>query len=215
MPHPRKLRVIFLQALTNASLSRGSSVYFAPDEASFGCGSFTSVPWLLAFLAAECGRRLAARPGRSSSLRSGAPLGPAASPAADWQLSGNGQLCPGTSRPRSWAASCGRRVVARPGSGLSEESAPGVQVGRAGDRAAPLLPSRALGTSCGPPGICLQAGEHGVADLPLQRAQGLFQCLALGQLLVVIGAALAVPVADLGDRRHVDGVVEPPFPAPG
>src|SRR5215470_6089719 len=53
-----------------------------------------------------------------------------------------------------------------------------------------------------------------VADLPLQRAQGLFRGLALGQLLVVVGAAGAVPVADLFDRGHVDGVVEPPVPAP-
>ena len=76
------------------------------------------------------------------------------------------------------------------------------------------MPSRALGAGCGPPGVGLQAGEDSVADLPLQRAQGLFRGLALGQLLVVIGAALAVPVADLGNRGHVDGVVEPAVPAP-
>ena len=85
-----------------------------------------------------------------------------------------------------------------------------MQAGRAGCRVVPLLPSRALGA-----GVGLQAGEHGVADLPLQRAQGLFGRLAFGQLLVVIGAALAVPVADLGDCGHVDGVVEPPVPSPG
>src|SRR5215470_12802202 len=52
----------------------------------------------------------------------GAPPGPAASPAADWQRPGNALYCPG----------CGRSVVARPGSGLSEESVLGVEAGRAG-----------------------------------------------------------------------------------
>jgi hypothetical protein len=61
----------------------------------------------------------------------------------------------------------------------------------------------------------LEAGVDGVADLPLQAAQGLFGSLAFGQLPLVVGAALAVPVADLGDRGHVDGVVEPPVAAPG
>jgi hypothetical protein len=51
--------------------------------------------------------------------------------------------------------------------------------------------------------------------LPLQRAQGLFAGLAFGQLVVVAGAAGAVPVVDLCDRGQVDGVVEPPVPAPG
>jgi len=78
------------------------------------------------------------------------------------------------------------------------------------------LPSRARGRGgCGAPGISLQAGEDGVADLPFQGAQRFFGGLALGQLLVVVGAARAVPVADLGDRGHVDGVVEPPVAAPG
>jgi hypothetical protein len=41
----------------------------------------------------------------------------------------------------------------------------------------------------------------------------LFGCLALGYFLVVAGPALGVPAADLGDRGHVDGVVQPPVPA--
>jgi hypothetical protein len=77
------------------------------------------------------------------------------------------------------------------------------------------LPSRVLPSCCGPPGIGLQAGEDGVADLSFQAAQGLFRGLALGQLLIVVSAALAVGVADLGDGGHVDGVVEPAVPAPG
>jgi hypothetical protein len=104
-------------------------------------------------------------------------------------------------------------VVTGPGSGLSEEPAPGVQADRAGDRAVPLLPSRAFRAGCGAAGVSLQAGEEGVADLPFQRG-GPLGCLALGQLLVAIRAALAVPVADLGNRGDVDGVVEPPVAAP-
>jgi hypothetical protein len=73
------------------------------------------------------------------------------------------------------------------------------------------LPSRAPGA----PGAGLETGEDGVGDLPLQRAQGLFAGLAFGQLLVVVGAAGAAWVADLGDRGHGDGVAGPPVPAPG
>src|SRR5262249_28233203 len=54
----------------------------------------------------------------------------------------------------------------------------------------------------------------GVADLPFQAAQGFLAGLALGWLLREVGAAVAVPVADLGDRGHVDGVVEPSVAAP-
>ena len=68
---------------------------------------------------------------------------------------------------------------------------------------------------CGAPGIGLEAGVDGVADLAFQRAQGFFAGLAFGQFLLVVGVALAVPVADLGDRGHVDGVVEPAVAAPG
>ena len=113
-----------------------------------------------------------------------------------------------------------RRRVRRPSGrcGLMGDSWPwpsSRRAGRAGDRVVPLLPSRAPGARCGPPGTGLQAGEDGVADLPLQRAQGFFRRLALGQLLVVVRAALAAGVADLSDRGHVDGVAVPPVPAPG
>jgi len=89
----------------------------------------------------------------------------------------------GTGRSGRWAGGRGRSVVIRPGSGLSEEPVPGVQSGRAGDRVVPRLPSRALDTGCGAAGVGLQAGEDGVADLPLQRPQGLFRGLAFGQFL--------------------------------
>jgi len=128
---------------------------------------------------------------------------------------GMASSAPATGGTRRWAAGRGRRVVTGPGSGLSEEPVPGVQSGHAGCKVVPPLPSRAPGTGCGPRCAGLQAGKDGVADLPFQRAQGLFRGLALDQLLIVIGAALAVPVADLGDRGHADGMVESAVPAPG
>ena len=48
----------------------------------------------------------------------------------------------------------------------------------------------------------------------LRDAERFFVGLALGELAVVVGPAVAVAVADLGDRGHVDGVVEAPVPAP-
>jgi hypothetical protein len=53
----------------------------------------------------------------------------------------------------------------------------------------------------------------GVADPALEGPQRLFVRLSLGNLLFVMGAAVAVGVADLGDRGHVDGVVDAPVPA--
>jgi hypothetical protein len=65
------------------------------------------------------------------------------------------------------------------------------------------LPSRARdGDFRGSPGIGLQAGEDGVADPPLEGPERFLVRLPLGQLLLVIGAAVAVPVPDLGDRGH-------------
>jgi hypothetical protein len=57
--------------------------------------------------------------------------------------------------------------------------------------------------------------EDLVADLAFEGPQRFFGGLALGHLLVVIGAAVAVTLADLGDRGHVHGVVEAPAAAPG
>src|SRR5215472_8328215 len=143
--------------------------------------------------------------------RRGRPAGAAARPGCArswtrppartrWQRRGNG-------------GSGGRRVGGRPGSGWPEEPVVGVRAGRPGDRVVPRLPSRALGR--GAPGVFLQAAEDGVADLAFERAQRFFGRLALGPFLVVAGAALGVPVADLGDRGHVDRVVEAAVTAPG
>jgi hypothetical protein len=87
---------------------------------------------------------------------------------------------------------------------LAEEPVLGVWVGRAGDRVAPRLPSRALsaGRCGGLPGVSLEAGEDGVADPPLQGPECLFVGLSLGELAVVAGLAVVVPVPDLGDRGH-------------
>src|SRR5215472_13371713 len=133
-------------------------------------------------------RALSAR----SRPRRGRPAGAAARPGcarswtqplarARWQLRGNG-------------SGGGRRVGGRPGSGLPEEPVLGVRAGRPGCRVVPRLPSRALRRGCGAPGVFLQAGEDGVADLAFERTQRFFGGFAFGQFLVVVGAALGVPV---------------------
>src|SRR5947207_4663614 len=76
------------------------------------------------------------------------------------------------------------------------------------------LPGRQSAGLAGSPGVVLQAGVDGVADAALEAAERFFAGLALGQLAVEVGAAFAVLVADLGDRGHVDGVIDAPVPAP-
>ena len=121
---------------------------------------------------------------------------------------------PGTGGTRRWAAGRGRRVVAGPGSGLSEEPVPGVRSGRAGDRVVPLLPSRALGTAAARRASACRQAKMALLICRFSERRASFGVLPSASFLVVVGAALAVPVADLGDRGHVDGVVEPPVPAP-
>jgi hypothetical protein len=77
------------------------------------------------------------------------------------------------------------------------------------------LPSRALGRCrrCGLLGVGLEAGEDGVADPPFEAPERFFVGLALGDLAVIVDAAVAVGVPDLGDRGHVEGVVDAPVPA--
>jgi hypothetical protein len=71
------------------------------------------------------------------------------------------------------------------------------------------VPSRALGHGrCGLAGAGLEAGEDGVADPPLEGPERLFVRLALGQLLLVVRAAFAVLVPELGYGGHVDRVVD-------
>jgi len=71
------------------------------------------------------------------------------------------------------------------------------------------------GRGGGSAGIGLEVSEDSFADLALQSPERLFAGLALGDLLVVIAAAFAVPVENLGDRGHLYGVVAAPVPAPG
>jgi hypothetical protein len=51
--------------------------------------------------------------------------------------------------------------------------------------------------------------------MSLEGPEGFLGGLAFGELAVVVGAAVAVAVPDLGDRGHVDGVVQAAVPAPG
>ena len=48
----------------------------------------------------------------------------------------------------------------------------------------------------------------GVADTPLEGAEGFFLGLALGDFAVEVGTPVGVGVAELGHRRDVEGVVE-------
>ena len=61
----------------------------------------------------------------------------------------------------------------------------------------------------------MELAVDGVADFPFEGAERFLAGLALGSFLVVVGAAVAVPLPDLGDGGHVDGVVEAPVAAPG
>ena len=98
---------------------------------------------------------------------------------------------PGVAGPKSWRSGCEPAA-------LESEPFPGCPPG-------PFSPGLA--------GIGLEAGEDGVADLALEGPQRLFAGLSLGCFLVVVGAALAVLVPELGYRGHVDRVVDTPVAA--
>src|ERR1019366_440165 len=72
----------------------------------------------------------------------------------------------------------------------------------------PWLPSRAHNRLSSALRIDLESSEDRIADAALERTEGFLSGLALSDLAVVIGAPLTVKVADLGDSRHVDRVVE-------
>ncbi len=55
----------------------------------------------------------------------------------------------------------------------------------------------------------------GVDDFALERPEGFFAGLALGDLTLEVGPAIVVAVPDLGDRGHVDRVAGAPVAAPG
>jgi hypothetical protein len=64
-------------------------------------------------------------------------------------------------------------------------------------------------------GVAVQLPVDGVADLAFERAQGFFLGLALGDLAVEVGATVGVGLADLADRREMQGVVQPSVAALG
>jgi len=94
---------------------------------------------------------------------------------------------PGVAGPKSWRAGCEPAA-------LDAESFPGCPPG-------PLARAAAAWRAVG-----LEAGEDGVADLALEGPERLFVRFSLGQLLLAVRAAFAVPVPDPVDRGHVDGV---------
>ena len=63
-------------------------------------------------------------------------------------------------------------------------------------------------------GVVAETGVEGVADPPFERPDRFLAGMAFGDLAVVVGAAVGVTVADLGDGGHVDGVVETAVAAP-
>ena len=70
-----------------------------------------------------------------------------------------------------------------------------------------LSVSRAL--ACGLLVVCGELLVDGVGDASFQRSEGFFSGFAFSLFPVVVDAALGV-VADLGDRGHVDGMVQHP-----
>src|SRR5215475_9714539 len=128
-----------------------------------------------------------------------------------------GPDCPPDRRPLCVEPEAGpdRRVVSGPGVAYPKSRRSGCEPAALESESFPGCPPGP--SDCGrasSPGVVLQTGVNGVADVALEGAGRLFAGLALGQLVVEVGAALAVLVADLGDRGHVDGVIDAPVPAP-
>ena len=74
-------------------------------------------------------------------------------------------------------------------------------------------PARARCSAGERDGVGDEVPPDDVAEPPLQRADRFAWRLAFGELAVVVAAAGAVAVADLGDRGDVQGVVESPVAA--
>jgi hypothetical protein len=100
------------------------------------------------------------------------------------------------------------RVVTSPKRRCSGSSRPRRRHGRPGVSCPGLLV-----TVCGALDVSDEVPPDDVAEPPLQRADCLARCVAVGELAVVVAAADAVRVADLGDRGDVQGVIEPPVAA--
>ena len=64
-------------------------------------------------------------------------------------------------------------------------------------------------------GVEDELSVHGVADLALERAEGFFLGLALGDLSLEVDASDGRRIADLGNGGHAERVVELTVPALG
>ena len=62
-------------------------------------------------------------------------------------------------------------------------------------------------------GVEAELAVDAIGDLTLQCALGSARFVTLGDLAVVVGAAFAVGVADLGDGNDVDRMVQRPVAA--
>jgi hypothetical protein len=125
---------------------------------------------------------------------------------------------PSRSRPRCGHALCGcnSRVGVGPGVACPKRWCSGVGASRAGVRVVPRLPSRALAAAAGAQSrVADHADVERIADIAFQGAQRAPASHSLAVLPLAVDAALGAAVADLGNRGHVDGVVELPVPVPG
>jgi hypothetical protein len=101
---------------------------------------------------------------------------------------------PGVACPKSWHTGC--ELAA-----LDAESFPGCPPGPLAGETATVRAS------------IRRRAKMASLIFALETAERFLVGLSLGQLLVVIRATLAVPVPDLGDRSHVDRVVDAPVAA--
>lgn len=71
-----------------------------------------------------------------------------------------------------------------------------------------------LSVSSGLPGVVDELAVDGVGDASFEAAEGFFAALAFAEFALVVVVSGAV-VSDLGDRGHVDGVVDAPVSCSG
>jgi hypothetical protein len=86
----------------------------------------------------------------------------------------------------------------------------GCEAGHAGLSGRPRLPSRTLLGG----GVRDESLVERVADAPLERTECFLLCLSLREFAVVVAASRRVRVTDLGDRSHVDRMVQLAIAAP-
>ena len=104
-------------------------------------------------------------------------------------------------------------LVSGPGVASPKNRLSGCETGHAGFRVVPSCPPGPSMSAAAPDCVGEELAVDGVADVSFQRPQGLAVGLALGDFAVEVDAAVAVLVAELGDRGHVDRRVQRPVPA--